>query len=222
MEQLEKQQAENLERFKVRTKELKSSVAKELQEATLDAAGTVAVVLCLGYILVLIVLVCLLSPGLRRLIQIKNKELRQMKSLAATILDQRTEVEQFFLEALQEVCIVYLLSCVSSAVVSFCLTLSLASFLPQVKEAIRKERHKNQMETRKTLNKLRSGAGAGGDPLQQSMSQKLGMFPPLNVKGTNLHLLEPRKPTELHLSDIQKVQAILSCSHPSTVINSAY
>jgi hypothetical protein len=29
-----------------------------------------------------------------------------------------------------------------------------------VKEAIRKERHKNQMETRKTLNKLRSGAGA--------------------------------------------------------------
>jgi hypothetical protein len=30
----------------------------------------------------------------------------------------------------------------------------------QVKEAIRKERHKNQMETRKTLNKLRSGAGA--------------------------------------------------------------
>lgn len=27
-----------------------------------------------------------------------------MKSLAATILDQRTETEQFFLEALQEVC----------------------------------------------------------------------------------------------------------------------
>ena len=63
VEQLEKQQAENLERFKVRTKELKSSVAKELQEATLDAAGTVAVVLCLGYILVLIYLVCLLSQG---------------------------------------------------------------------------------------------------------------------------------------------------------------
>ena len=41
--------------------------------------------------------------GLRRLIQIKNKELRQMKSLAATILDQRSDVEQFFLEALQEV-----------------------------------------------------------------------------------------------------------------------
>lgn len=42
--------------------------------------------------------------GLRRLIQIKNKELRQMKQLAATILGQRTETEQFFLEALQEVC----------------------------------------------------------------------------------------------------------------------
>jgi hypothetical protein len=27
-----------------------------------------------------------------------------MKSLAATILDQRTEVEQYFLESLQEVC----------------------------------------------------------------------------------------------------------------------
>jgi hypothetical protein len=40
VEQLEKQQSENLERFKIRTKELKSSVAKELQEATLDAAGT--------------------------------------------------------------------------------------------------------------------------------------------------------------------------------------
>jgi hypothetical protein len=44
------------------------------------------------------------NVGLRRLIQIKNKELRQMKSLAATILDQRTEVEQYFLESLQEVC----------------------------------------------------------------------------------------------------------------------
>ncbi len=36
---MEKQQGENLERFKIRTKELKTSVAKELQEATLDAAG---------------------------------------------------------------------------------------------------------------------------------------------------------------------------------------
>jgi len=29
----------------------------------------------------------------------------------------------------------------------------------QVKEVIRKERHKNQQETRRALNKLRSGAG---------------------------------------------------------------
>ena len=81
-----------------------------------------------------------------------------------------------------------------------------------MKEAIRKERHKNQMETRKALNKMRSGGGAAtgsagtaeGRPL--SMSQKLGMFPPLNVKGSNLHLIEPRKPSELALSDVQKVR----------------
>lgn len=41
--------------------------------------------------------------GLRRLIQIKNKELRHMKTLAATILEQRSELEQFFLESLVEV-----------------------------------------------------------------------------------------------------------------------
>lgn len=76
---LEKQQSVNIERFKVRAKELKSTVTRELEEATLDAAG------------------------LRRLIQIKNKELKHMKSLAATILNQRSETEQFFLESLQEV-----------------------------------------------------------------------------------------------------------------------
>lgn len=79
MEFLEKQQALNMEKFKQRAKELKSTVTKELEEATLDAAG------------------------LRRLIHIKNKELKHMKALAATILSQRTETEQFFLEALQEV-----------------------------------------------------------------------------------------------------------------------
>ena len=41
--------------------------------------------------------------GLRRLLHVKNKELRHMKSLAATILAQRSETEQFFLEALEEV-----------------------------------------------------------------------------------------------------------------------
>ena len=45
--------------------------------------------------------------GLRRLIQIKNKELKQMKSLAATILSQRSETEQFFLESLQEVMLLH-------------------------------------------------------------------------------------------------------------------
>jgi hypothetical protein len=35
--------------------------------------------------------------------KIKNKELRVMKQLAATILSQRSELEQFFLEALNEV-----------------------------------------------------------------------------------------------------------------------
>ena len=79
VEQLEKQQAMNIEKFKIRAKELKLTVKKELEQATMDAAG------------------------LRRLLQIKNKELRHMKSLAATILSQRTETEQFFLEALEEV-----------------------------------------------------------------------------------------------------------------------
>lgn len=69
----------NVERFKHRAKDLRAAVSKELEEATLDAAG------------------------LRRLMQMKNKELRHMKTLAATILDQRSEIEQFFLEALQEV-----------------------------------------------------------------------------------------------------------------------
>jgi hypothetical protein len=39
VEQLEKQQSVNIERFKLRAKELKSTVTKELEEATLDAAG---------------------------------------------------------------------------------------------------------------------------------------------------------------------------------------
>lgn len=113
----------------------------------------------------------------------------------------------------------------------------------QVKEAIRKERHKNQMETRKTLNKLRSGAGAGTGPgatahttgggfgmivgpdgqLQPAttMSQKLGMFPPLNVKGANLHLIEPRKPSELALSEVQKVTIdALVCAVEVTMVTS--
>lgn len=38
--------------------------------------------------------------GLRRLLRLKNKELRNLRRLAQTILDQRTEVEQFFIDAL--------------------------------------------------------------------------------------------------------------------------
>jgi len=52
---------------------------RELEEQTLDAAG------------------------LRALVKLKNKELRQVKGWAATILEQRGEVERFFLNALEEV-----------------------------------------------------------------------------------------------------------------------
>jgi hypothetical protein len=43
------------------------------------------------------------SEGLRRLLAIKNQELRQMKLLAGAILSQRSEIEEFFIEALNEV-----------------------------------------------------------------------------------------------------------------------
>jgi hypothetical protein len=39
VEQLETSQLVSLEKYKSRTKEIKSSVSKELEEATLDAAG---------------------------------------------------------------------------------------------------------------------------------------------------------------------------------------
>lgn len=72
---------------------------------------------------------------MRRLIHIKNKELKHMKSLAATILTQRTETEQFFLEALQE-----------------------------VKEVVAKERkRRTAQETKALQNKLRGGGGTSGD-----------------------------------------------------------
>lgn len=41
--------------------------------------------------------------GLRRLLRLKNKELRNLRRLAQTILDQRTDVEQFFIDALEHV-----------------------------------------------------------------------------------------------------------------------
>ncbi|CAM9150547.1 unnamed protein product, partial [Ectocarpus fasciculatus] len=102
VDQLEKGSVLNAEKFKMRSKELKQAVQKDLEEATLDAAG------------------------LRRLMKIKNKELRIMKSLAATILSQRSEMEQFFLEALSE-----------------------------VKDRIKLERRKNKAETTKRFHTLR-------------------------------------------------------------------
>ena len=59
--------------------EIKATLGKDLEETTLDAAG------------------------LRILLQYKNKELKDIKALATTILNQRREVETFFLEALHEV-----------------------------------------------------------------------------------------------------------------------
>lgn len=106
VEYLEKQQALNIEKFKSKAKELKSTVSKELEEATLDAAGTVLSLIFFNkhiFYNILVIRMFHLCLGLRRLIFIKNQELKHMKALAATILSQRTETEQFFLEALNEV-----------------------------------------------------------------------------------------------------------------------
>jgi hypothetical protein len=144
VEQLEQQQVVNLERFKHKTKELKATVHRELEEATLDAAG------------------------LRRLLKIKNKELQRMKTLAATILSQRTETEQFFLESLHE-----------------------------VKELVQKERKRSSVDTKIVLNKLRSGSGTHG--VGKSSKKQVTAFPPLNVKGANLHHLDARATSDLPL-----------------------
>ena len=147
VEHLEKQQAVNLEKFKVKTKELKNTVHRELEEATLDAAG------------------------LRRLLKIKNKELQRMKTLAATILSQRSETEQFFLESLNE-----------------------------VKTVIKKDRARTHVETKIVLNKLRSGAGTSGVGKKGTSGTN---FPPLKVKGGNLHHLDARKTSEIPLGSQQ-------------------
>ncbi|POM58290.1 Hypothetical protein PHPALM_37080 [Phytophthora palmivora] len=41
--------------------------------------------------------------GLRKLVRLKNRELRNLRRLAQTILNQRTDVEQFFLDSLEHV-----------------------------------------------------------------------------------------------------------------------
>lgn len=40
---------------------------------------------------------------LQRVIELKTKEMNKVKRLAKNILDQRTELERFFLESLEEV-----------------------------------------------------------------------------------------------------------------------
>jgi len=40
---------------------------------------------------------------LRRTLELKTKEMNKVKKLAKNILDQRTEIERFFLEALEQV-----------------------------------------------------------------------------------------------------------------------
>lgn len=126
---MEKQQLVNMERFKTRAKELKSTVTKELEEATLDASS------------------------LRRLIHIKNKELRHMRSLAASILTQRTETEQFFLESLQE-----------------------------VRDVIRKERKREEMDSKLLTNRTRTQKGGGGGGVFPSLTGRQ-QPPPQPVDG---------------------------------------
>ena len=75
------------------------------------------------------VLFALLLIGLRRLLKIKNKELRHMRALAENILAQRGEVEQFFLESLHE-----------------------------VKEMISREKQRSNVDALKTLNHMRARA----------------------------------------------------------------
>ena len=41
--------------------------------------------------------------GLRESIRLKTRELKNLKALCQTILDQRSDIEQFFLEALEQV-----------------------------------------------------------------------------------------------------------------------
>jgi len=164
VEQLEKQQIVNIERFRHRTKELKQTVHKELEDATLDAAG------------------------LRRLIKIKNKELRHMKSLAATILSQRSEVEQFFLESLDE-----------------------------VKQNIRKERKKQRQIELAMTARQNAQRGKQSKPLKGTGPGKGGSFrgpttsglPQINVSKKQQHLLEARGTSNLPTGEEEEEKVTL-------------
>ena len=54
VEHLEKVQVVNIERFKLRTHDIKSAVSKELEESLLDAAGMLSVIVLLHYILFIV------------------------------------------------------------------------------------------------------------------------------------------------------------------------
>ncbi|ETV71894.1 hypothetical protein H257_13025 [Aphanomyces astaci] len=73
---LEKSLCQVVHEFEKEKQLLTTKTEKELDDVSLDA------------------------DGLRKLLKLKNKELRNMKRLAQTILDQRTDVEQFFLDSL--------------------------------------------------------------------------------------------------------------------------
>eukprot|EP00622_Pseudochattonella_farcimen_P006466 FR742277.1.p1 GENE.FR742277.1~~FR742277.1.p1 ORF type:complete len:215 (+),score=30.43 FR742277.1:1-645(+) len=65
-------------KFQSEKSKVAKSMKKDLEETALDAAG------------------------LRQLLKLKNRELQHIKTHARTILEQRTETEQFFLDALDE------------------------------------------------------------------------------------------------------------------------
>ena len=115
--------------------------------------------------------------GLRRLLKIKNKELRHMKDLASTILSQRNETEQFFLESLQE-----------------------------VKEIIRRQKKRSPAEAQIILNKMRSGGGANVMNGRNNGAGRAEVnFPPITVKGNNLHLLEKNEISNMQSEEVEKV-----------------
>jgi len=151
VEQLEKAQIMSIEKYKARTKELKGSISKELEDATLDAAG------------------------LRRLIMIKNKELRHMKTLAATILEQRSEMEQFFLDALAE-----------------------------VKHTIQERKRKSHSEAVQEYNQKRAGSIRRWGKKSSGVPTRTGTFPSIKVSQMH-HLEDRRHESNLPTSDNQKV-----------------
>lgn len=77
--ELETERREKVREHARSSTSIRAALAKDLEESSLDAAG------------------------LRTLLAYKNKELRSLTALCATILNQRSDVETFFLQALKEV-----------------------------------------------------------------------------------------------------------------------